>query len=310
MAKIAIIGAGIAGLACARFLSDAGLSPIVFDKGRGIGGRVATRRADEGLQFDHGAQYVKSTDPVFQSVLGTCCEAGALARWKTKNQEIGYVGAPRMTALAKHLGQGIEIRQKAQVTTVLRGDDKWHVGIDKDAQAFDRVVCTAPAPQTLALLQPHLPAALASDAIDYDPCLTLMIALKTHPDLPDTAKCPTKAFAWVAHDSSKPNRSSTGCWVVQASADWSQQHLEKTKDEICALMSELFLDHACLSSKDVIYASAHRWRYAFVAKPLGQSFVKDTTQTLYAGGDWCLGPRVEHAWQSGTAIAKDLIAGV
>ena len=54
--RIAVIGSGIAGLACARRLSDAGYAPILFDKGRGIGGRLATRRTPDGRQFDHGAQ--------------------------------------------------------------------------------------------------------------------------------------------------------------------------------------------------------------------------------------------------------------
>ena len=57
MIAVLIIGAHITGLACARKLADAGMAPVVMAKGRGIGARVATRRAGD-WQFDHGAQYV------------------------------------------------------------------------------------------------------------------------------------------------------------------------------------------------------------------------------------------------------------
>jgi predicted NAD/FAD-dependent oxidoreductase len=310
MTDVAIIGSGISGLSCARRLADAGVQVVVFDKGRGIGGRVATRRAEGGLQFDHGAQHITATDPGFQGVLDAAHAAGALEPWHVTDLPDTSVGTPGMTGFAKFLARGIGVQQNAEVTAVLRGDDMWHVVVGGDAHAFDRVVCTAPAPQSFALLHHHLLDAESVSDVVYDPCLTLMVALKTDVDLPDAAKSPASAFAWVARDSAKPGRPASTCWVVQATADWSGKHLEKTKEEFCDLMLDLFLHHARLSADDVIYATAHRWRHALVAKPLGHPFVRDATRTLYAGGDWCLGPRVEHAWQSGTAIADDVLAGL
>ena len=310
MTDVAIIGAGVTGLSCARRLADAGVQVVVFDKGRGIGGRLATRRAENDLQFDHGAQHITATDAGFQDVLNAALEAKALATWPTASTQGAYVGTPGMTGFAKFLGRGIGVQQKAEVTNVLRGDDMWHVVVGGDAHAFDRVVCTSPAPQTTALLHHHLAGVEHLAEVYYDPCLTLMVGLKGNVDLPDAAKSPASAFAWVARDSAKPGRPSSSCWVAQATADWSRKHLEKTKEEICDIMLDLFLHHAKVAADDVIYATGHRWRHALVAKPLGQPFVKDATRTLYAGGDWCLGPRVEHAWQSGTAIADDLLTGL
>ena len=43
---VGVIGAGMAGLACARELAAKGFEVTVFDKGRGLGGRTATRRAE------------------------------------------------------------------------------------------------------------------------------------------------------------------------------------------------------------------------------------------------------------------------
>ena len=60
--RVAIIGAGIAGIAAARTFAGAGWRPVLFDKSRGLGGRMATRRA-EGLRFDHGTPHVNAAGP-------------------------------------------------------------------------------------------------------------------------------------------------------------------------------------------------------------------------------------------------------
>ena len=77
MLPIAIIGAGLAGLTAARLLAEAGRAVRLFDKGRGVGGRLATRRvthAGATHGFDHGAQYVRAEGPAFAALLD---EAGA-----------------------------------------------------------------------------------------------------------------------------------------------------------------------------------------------------------------------------------------
>ena len=77
--NIAIIGAGMSGMICARNLKDAGYEPIVFEKSRGVGGRMATRRTNEGLQFDHGAQYVTAKNKYFQSFIDRAASAGSVS---------------------------------------------------------------------------------------------------------------------------------------------------------------------------------------------------------------------------------------
>ena len=62
--SIGIIGAGISGLSCAKALEQAGYDVEVFDKGRNLSGRMATRRNDLS-EFDHGAQYFTAKDPAF-----------------------------------------------------------------------------------------------------------------------------------------------------------------------------------------------------------------------------------------------------
>jgi predicted NAD/FAD-dependent oxidoreductase len=96
--------------------------------------------------------------------------------------------------------------------------------------------------------------------------------------------------------------------VAQASTAFSATHLELDKDAIADLMLPLLLDRLGATAAQVRYAAAHRWRYAQITQALGEAFLRDDTGTLYLGGDWCLGPKVEDAWTSGTAIADDLLA--
>ncbi|MEM6905266.1 MAG: FAD-dependent oxidoreductase, partial [Pseudomonadota bacterium] len=97
MADTLIIGAGMAGLACARALTDAGHRVTVLDKGRGVGGRLATRRTEDGWQFDHGAQYIAASGTPFREAMAGMAEAGSLAPW---DQPDHLVGVPGMSAVA------------------------------------------------------------------------------------------------------------------------------------------------------------------------------------------------------------------
>lgn len=304
--KIAIIGAGVAGLSCARRLAAAGQSVVVHDKGRGIGGRCATRRAGEGQRFDHGAPVLSGTGAGFLSLLAEARATDAVADWQAGGWGVQPVGRPGMTGFARFLGQGIDIRQQTEVTGITGTGEGWVLQGVEPLGPFDRVICTAPAPQTARLAPDQF--ADATSAASYHPCLTLMVALNRPLGAPVTQANPTDALAWIAHDSTKPGRQTQNCWVAQASTAWSIAHLDLTKDEIATRMLDLFLTHHGLDATDVAYASAHRWRYALVTRPLGQPFVTSTDGTLYAGGDWCLGPKVEHAWQSGTAIADDILS--
>jgi predicted NAD/FAD-dependent oxidoreductase len=44
-----------------------------------------------------------------------------------------------------------------------------------------------------------------------------------------------------------------------------------------------------------------------VIKALGQPYLRSDDGTLWLGGDWCLGPRVEAAWESGDTIGRALL---
>src|SRR6478609_8736009 len=103
--KVAIVGAGMAGAACARALADVGIEVQLFDKGRSVGGRLAQRRVEEGL-FDHGAQYLAARHPVFMAAVDLWRSRGIVADWPGVASSAGtpvQVGVPSMNAPVKAL---------------------------------------------------------------------------------------------------------------------------------------------------------------------------------------------------------------
>ncbi|CAN0170185.1 unnamed protein product, partial [Chrysoparadoxa australica] len=124
MDQTIIIGSGMAGIACARALADAGLPVRVLDKGRGIGGRMATRRValpTGEVTFDHGAQYMRPRDPAFAQALAT---AGAVA-WPDGSVHDRLVGMPGMSSVPRAMAAGLTVSQQAEVTAMVRQDGFW-----------------------------------------------------------------------------------------------------------------------------------------------------------------------------------------
>lgn len=306
--RIAIVGAGIAGLTCARLLAGAGLTSVIFDKSRGVGGRLATRRADGGLQFDHGAPWITPTDPAFAALLNTAEAEGAAARWQ-RPFGTGFVGLPGMSGIARHLGRSLDVRTGMQVSAVTPDGAGWRVTAGDQSGTYDRVILTLPSPQILRLVATDTPLTPALSAVRMAPRLTLMAAFAGHgsPDHLPSATLPS-ALDSVSFETSKPGRDGPPSWVAHATADFSRAHLEREMPEVAALMLPLLCDYIGRVPSEATHAVAHRWRFALVEQALGRPFLPDTAGSLYLGGDWCLGPSAEDAWSSGKAIAGAILA--
>ena len=313
-----MIGAGIAGLTCARYLKDHGFHPIVFEKSRGLGGRLAARRAGDGVTFDHGAQYVTARSPPFQRLVEEAIKAGAAGYWRPRTGDPAagepdgwVVGTPAMNALIKPLARGLVVRLATEVTGIARDGDGWRVdtAAGTEADPFPLVICTAPAPQARALLagEPGIADALAR--VSIAPCWALMLTFAAPLAVPfDVWRSASHNLAWIARNSSKPARGrSKDCWVVHAGSGWSQRHLELGRDRIAETMIAMLPSTLGTRLPELEHASAHRWRYALAAAPLGRPYLCSDDRTLFVGGDWCLGPRVEYAFDSGQVIARTLV---
>jgi predicted NAD/FAD-dependent oxidoreductase len=317
--RVAIVGAGLAGLACARTLAAHGIELSLYDKGRSAGGRLATRRVEQDGQvyaFDHGAQYLTARGALFRALL----DAAGARTWPEDGKR---VGVPRMSALARGLAEGLEPAVGREVIALEGGPGAWmlrHVVARRPGSTaeddprtdgpFDAVALAIPAPQAALLLaRPAQHLARVVEMVRMAPCWTLMAAFETRLDLPDTLRPQDGPIGWAARDSSKPGRdASRECWVVQGSAAWSREKLELRPAEAQAALLEAFATLAGAALPPVLFAAAHRWRHALVETPLGAPCLWEPSRGLGAAGDWCIAARAEAAVESGAALGA-LIAG-
>lgn len=117
MWDVAVIGAGLSGIVCARRLVSAGYSVCILDKSRGVGGRMATRRVGDRIRVDHGLRYWQPKSEELRSLTADLLSAGVLKPWTASEYEIHepgkltqveasapkYVTQTGMSAIAKYL---------------------------------------------------------------------------------------------------------------------------------------------------------------------------------------------------------------
>lgn len=311
--RIAVIGAGVAGSFCARGLADAGFRVAVFDKGRSIGGRLAQRRR-AGAVFDHGAQFIRPRDPVFQRLLEGGIQAGTVARWpaaETDGRRV-YVGIPGMAAPLKRLLAELPVLTGCRITGLARDAAGWWLRDAADTRhgPFARVVIAIPPVQVrelLAGLGDSAPAALlaATAKARLAPCWALLLAFDPPLELAgfDARKVDSGPIAWIARNTSKPGRAGSDAWTVHAAPDWSSAHLEAEPEAIVPVLTAAF-GRVTGIDRTPCHAAAHRWRYALVTEPVGQPALFDAPSGLGVCGDWCLGGKVEAAFLSGRAMVE------
>ena len=316
-----IIGAGISGLAAASAAHKTGQHVVVIDKGRRIGGRLSTRRAD-GFTFNHGAQFVTAKGDAFSAVLHAAETAGALARWQIADDKTAFAGSPTMRDLPVFMGQGLDIRQDMEIASImphpLTGTNNNGLCLtDKNGTNLltRKLIVTAPAPQTARLLRDIEPAmaALADTAL-YAPCWTAMYGFDAMPIMPTlpirNRDC---AIGWAGLEQTRPHADQHyPAITIQASADWSQHWIEASKDEVIAALFDTLASETGVELPRPVMSAAHRWLYAKVIRPatidtsIAPHGITNAGRSIAIAGDWLGGARVEHAYDSGLAAINAL----
>ncbi len=321
---VAVIGVGLAGTMAARTLADHGVAVTVFEKSRGSGGRAATRR-DEGLQADHGAQYFTARDPNVRRLVDAWRQRGLVARWDGRfaarddgrwrdagAAETRWVGVPGMSAIGRHLADGLDVRYTTGISRLRRTPAGWQVE-DADGRVhgpFAQVLVTTPAPQAADLIASNSEAcARASAAVTFHPCQAAIVTFAQPLDVPwDGAWCnDDPVLAWVARNASKPGRArGAETWVLHGGRGFSAETLAQDSDHVAAQLVDAF--RAVVASGGGAWwppltVTGHRWRYAIPDPVWHERAVFDAAVGLGCAGDWCGGPRVEGALLSGIAVA-------
>ena len=307
--QIGIVGAGMAGLKCAEELTRLGHAVQLFDKGRGPGGRMSTRRiqtpAGEAY-FDHGAQYFTVRDDGFRQQIAFWVSEGVAAAWPAAGSD-AYVGVPAMNAPVRYMANGQSVQWTTQVTQIQEFGHRWRLVPDQgEAVEVDIAIIATPAEQASDLLVSIAPTfAAQARAATSAPCWTLMLAFFETVGVPENCWRGGDIIGWAARNSAKPGRIGPESWVVQASPDWSRLHLEADSAWIAAALKEALSNMLATPLPPIAGEACHRWRFARCGAD-GSGALFDRKRRLGLCGDWLIGPRVEAAWLSGKALAEQI----
>lgn len=279
--QIAVIGAGVAGLACARSLVDRGHRVTVFESTDAVGGRVATSRTEIGT-FDNGAQYFTARHPDFVAQAETWNREGCVTPWlasasvvggqpprRSSSETLRWIGTPTMSTIATRMAEGLEVRTDARIVRVDAVGPRWSLQRKPtDAPVlvteglYDVVVAAAPV-RIVDELMPDLTR--GRTAVRIEPCWALMVGfVEPVAGIGDCAFVNQGRLAWVARESSKPGRRVGERWTVHAQSAWSVEHFDDDPEDAKAKLVRAFQE-ATGTDEQPIYArtsiaGATRWR--------------------------------------------------
>jgi predicted NAD/FAD-dependent oxidoreductase len=340
--KVLIIGAGLSGLMAANILITAStpersFEVLVVDKGRSVGGRLATRRIGAAT-LDHGAQFFTVRSAPFQAAVDQWCQAGVVEEW-CRGFDDPADGYPRyrvnggMNALAKHLAQAVDgdtasavggepgtgrivTRQRAEA--IIPGPDRWAVTYEaakREPDEADAVIATAPVPQFLDLLAAGatiVDPAMADElrAITYHKVIAIMTLLDRSPELagPGALQQPDNpVFTFVADNQAKGISQEPAVTFHLAHALSDRLWDEDDEAVLAAVGDDM---SRLLGSSEAVQTQVKRWRYAGPVSPRDERslVVAERPGPLIVAGDAFGGSKVEGAFLSGLAAAERLLA--
>lgn len=333
--RFVIIGAGMAGAACAYELTRCGHQVIVVEKDKDVGGRMGTCQLPDSSNgeisaFDYGAQYFTARDAGFQQWIR---DAGVVA-WepviidypgdvkRSTASDPWFIGSPSMRNTIEPLLARANVMTSTEITRIdATARHTFTLVTDRGERLddeFDAVVIAAPAAQAAALAAPYAPRLAAyARAATFSPCWAAMIVTRaaSGPSMPDVI-VPAKntPLGWLARNSSKPGRAQSetlDAWVAHAGAEWSTQHLEDSADNVSRLLSIAFIDEMRRTadvSVRIERVETHLWRQAKAARAPEGTPSAALENGVALCGDYMIGGRVEAAYLSGIEAARLLLA--
>ncbi len=321
---VAVVGAGLSGLTCGRWLHEQGYRTLVLEKSRGLGGRIATRRVED-VPLDHGARYLVEegihTQRLIQQMsaegIVSSSAASVVSQGSDSPHQV-YVAPQGMTAIAKALAADLTVYRQHRVEGMERQADRWCLQVMALGQpktiTARAVVLALPAPQVVALLRSQesglAQLVRAAEAVAFDPCFSVMAGYAAAPsaDLPLGLLIDETGhdLSWIGFEQRK--RPMAHCRVVlQSSAEFAAQAIDRLAPaqiaERLVQASQAIQPVAALGQPE--WTQTHRWRYAFCRRPHPEPCLSGQTPLpLVCCGDWCGGSTLESAARSGLAAAE------
>ncbi len=312
---VLVVGAGISGLVLARRLVDAGYAVSLIDKGRGVGGRMATRRIGD-ISIDHGAQFLTARSTVFAACVRKWQKKGWVVPWFDRGPENGgwvYRGVPTMNALAKNLASGLTITNGCRAVAAAFDGDHWTVNCEDGQQVTCGLLAlTCPVPQALALVESGLSPIVGDmrsemESISYCKTITLMATLDGNSAVPepgffDVRGCPV--VRTICDNRLKGTSGATSAVTIHSTAEFAETYYDEPDGIRVPLMLEAAAPYL---GNPVAALAVHRWGYSEPSVRAQSKFLYDPQMHLMVAGDGLGGGSIERAALSGIAAAEQLL---
>ena len=334
--KIAVIGAGVAGLTAGRVLAESGHEVVVFEKSKGYGGRLATRYAgkDNNSKVDHGLPYIEVSSPDIEPLIEELIDSGVLAPWKgpfvhcdekgeistVKPSKKRYIAPKGMNQVGKKLARMVDVRTETKVSGVTHiGEERtkkrsWMLNFPTGfTENFDAVILATPSKQAYAILNTTIDEVQTLkllrevDDVEYEPSFSLMVGYGTA-EIPEWAMmtCENDVIESITNEASKRGEDSECSLVVHTTSEFAAKFKDSNSEEI----EEIILDEltGILGGWSALpeWKQLHFWRYSKAINPLPYPFMEvvGNDAPIALVGSYMNGDSVESAYLSGLAIGK------
>ncbi|MFT6557053.1 NAD(P)/FAD-dependent oxidoreductase [Sneathiella sp.] len=324
MTDIAIIGAGLSGLTAANMLKDH-FSITLFDKSKGVGGRLATRRSKP-YNFDHGAQFFSPKTDDFKAFIAPMIKAGVIKPWRARFAEIDgrkvtqqwqwdaqkphYVGAPGMNAIGKYLAKDLRVKLNTTVISIKQTGKKWHLEDEygKALGAFDWVISTIPPKQAAQLVPANAPVQQILESTSMSGCFSVMLGFETPLPLAfDAAVVVNENISWISANQTKPDRGNSYSLLIHSTNKWADAHLDDDREDVLKYLCQHTGEIIGHDLRKAVHKSIHGWRFANIEKQSGPTHFADTQRKIALCGDYFIQGRMEAAFTSGAQVARTIL---
>jgi predicted NAD/FAD-dependent oxidoreductase len=307
---VVVVGAGLAGVSCARELAARGVPVELRERSYVPGGRMASRTL-RGRKVDLGASYLTCRTPEFQEVVDAWLDRGLVHPWTDRfavrtrtGWESSSVGAQRygaaggLRSLVEDLAGGLTVRLRSEVGDVGPGPTV-------DGEPARAVVLAMPDPQASDLLAGELAEELAAvGAGESQPTLALAAGWpeRCWRDVHGVFVQDDPVLDWVADDG---RRRGDGAPVLVAhtTAAFAAPHLDEPGEATEAVLAGLLRVMEIDRRPEWTYLQ--RWSLARPLRPHPEPYHLGEAMVGICGDAWG-SPRVETAWSSGRALGQDL----
>ncbi len=319
--RVAIVGAGVSGLAAAYRLRQLGREVVVFEKSGGLGGRVNSRKHKLGYTFDVGATSLTPRGKKIERIMLEALPTEELVKvlkpiWthsglrtapgsSSKNTTPRYTYQNGIQTFANLLGEGTDIRLKTDIPEIKRAGDTYEL----NGEQFEAVILTPPIPQTCQLLW-SLGESRPVANVSYRSCVSVMLGYQTGVETPYHALIDIEQvhpLTWLSVETAKsPGRAPEGgsTFVAQLSARFSQQNYSQP-DEFFIDATVSFMKHlygSAFSAPEV--AMVKKWKYSQPESLARFENVNPPGSTLLIASDGLLGGHIEDAFECGWRAAE------